>query len=284
MSLLKLCVGKKAEVPFYMEQLHIRLYSLEELAHYIWENYSLLDEALMDGRLADWIGKECGMKPLADKLREHVQTEGTLHMFAGIILTAVALYDGEEIRYLQKQIQQCEEMDEISRRKTRADRMFQAGGYLPALQEYMALVECFKKQIGKQKSEEREIYGRVLHNMGSCFARMFFYDAAAEFFWQAFEIAGDQKELKYVLLCKKLLLSNSEYELYLQEHMEAVCFEKEVDELVKQAEEHWHKTGNYVEMERARTRKEYAESEEYLKKQKSLIKEWKRKYDTHVLY
>ena len=284
MSLLKLCVGKKAEVPFYMEQLHIHLYSLEELAYYIWENYSLLDESMMDGRLTEWIDKECGMKPLADKLWEHAQTEGTLHTFAAMILTAVALYDGEEIRYLQKQIQQCEEMDEISRRKAKADRMFQAGGYLPALQEYMVLVEWYKKQIGKQKAGEREIYGNVLHNMGSCFARMFFYEAASEFFWQAFEITGDQKELKYVLLCKKLLLSEREYETYLQEHMEAVCFEKEVEQLVKQAEENWHKTGNYVEMERARTRKEYAESEEYQKKQRNLIREWKRKYDTYVLY
>ena len=146
------------------------------------------------------------------------------------------------------------------------------------------LEEEFRQKEGKLNTVDRELYGSILHNMGSCFARMFFYDAAAGFFWQAYEVSGNQKEQKYVLLCQKLLLSDEEYREYLSEHIESACHADEVEQMAKQAEEKWHKTGNYIEMARVMRGEEFENIEEFWIKQKAMVDGWKRQYDTHVLY
>ena len=46
-----LCQTKKAEIPYYIENISTNVYSLEELCYYFYHNLYLVDETILNERL-----------------------------------------------------------------------------------------------------------------------------------------------------------------------------------------------------------------------------------------
>ena len=55
MGTVKLCVHESAKTPNYAEATGNHLYSIEELAYYLYENIYLIDERIIDEKLYSWI-------------------------------------------------------------------------------------------------------------------------------------------------------------------------------------------------------------------------------------
>ena len=68
MGAVKLCVHETVKTPYYVEATGIHLYSIEELAYYLYENIYLIDEGMMDDRLYFWIDTALGLSKLAEKI------------------------------------------------------------------------------------------------------------------------------------------------------------------------------------------------------------------------
>ena len=67
------CRRPLAAAPFYIEDVSLNVYSLEELSFYIATNVYLLNQEFMSGELCNWIGREVGDRELMKK------TKGRFH-------------------------------------------------------------------------------------------------------------------------------------------------------------------------------------------------------------
>ena len=56
-----LCVGNYSSIPYLIQGLELRVYSMEELAYGLKENAFLLDNSLMSDTLINWIREQCGI-------------------------------------------------------------------------------------------------------------------------------------------------------------------------------------------------------------------------------
>lgn len=58
MGELILCSQQLAAMPYYIENVSLNVYSLDELCYYIKNNTCLLDADFMDDELCDWVENE----------------------------------------------------------------------------------------------------------------------------------------------------------------------------------------------------------------------------------
>ena len=73
-----LCQVKKAEKPFYIENISKNIYSIEELCYYLYNNLYLVDRSLISNKLCTWLDEELKLPKLAAKLRPFIGKEAGL--------------------------------------------------------------------------------------------------------------------------------------------------------------------------------------------------------------
>ena len=71
-----LCQVKKAENPYYIEDINRCLYSIEELCWFVDHNLALAADGFFDSTLTDWIRSELGLHDLADRMDRIMQGSG----------------------------------------------------------------------------------------------------------------------------------------------------------------------------------------------------------------
>ena len=104
MGAVKLCVHKIARNPYFVEATGIHLFSIEELAYYLFENIYLVDERIVDEKLYSWIEWELDMPKLAEKLRAGKNTGTHVYNQVMVILQASDYYSEEELLELSEKI------------------------------------------------------------------------------------------------------------------------------------------------------------------------------------
>ena len=65
-----LCQTKKAERPYFIENISTNIYSVEELCYYLYHNLYLIDKTIINEELCIWIGEELNLPGLAAKIRQ----------------------------------------------------------------------------------------------------------------------------------------------------------------------------------------------------------------------
>ena len=70
MGELILCSQQLAAMPYYIENVSLNVYSLDELCYYIKNNTCLLDADFMDDELCDWVENEQHLPDIAQNLRK----------------------------------------------------------------------------------------------------------------------------------------------------------------------------------------------------------------------
>ena len=63
-----LCQTKKAENPYFIENIGLNIYSIEELCYYFSTDLPLLDHTILNRQLVQWLRQELNLKTLAQKL------------------------------------------------------------------------------------------------------------------------------------------------------------------------------------------------------------------------
>lgn len=195
MSKAWICREKAAEIPFFLEDQKVNLFSLEELCYYLYQNVELVQDSLFDERLFEWIEGELQMEELGSRLREGRAQEQSSFWFLGKILWESGFYTREELQEIIKTAEQAEDAPPLERCKIRADKLLRNHKYKSSLQEYQWILN----QI-KQEDTDKLMEGRIWHNMGTAYAGQFLFAEAAECYKRAYEIAGlDQSRQEYLL-------------------------------------------------------------------------------------
>ena len=199
MGELILCGRPIAASPYYEEELSVNVYSLEELSYYIFHNVYLLNTDFMSVDLCKWIGRELSMKELSDEMLSLLRDNVPLHIFVGKLLNACGYLSATEIRDTVEIIAAFENKSDAERKKIRADRLLEKKRVLEAIYEYEDLLYQDENAGGR-------LIGDIWHNLGTAYARLFFFDEAISCFKKAYQKNHRRQSLRSLLfacLCKQ---------------------------------------------------------------------------------
>ena len=209
MSTLIYCANSIAATPYYIEEISLNVYSLEELSYYMLNNVYLLSSKLMNQELCNWIGRELKQPKLASELLSMIQNNSPLHLFVGHILSANGYASQKEIKDALSIIATFENKSESERKKIRADRLMASGKYVDAIYEYETLLSD-----DLAKTMPRTVEGDVYHNLGCAFAKLFFFEEASKCFDEGYK-RNQKKQTLFCLLyaarCSKDKVSFEDY-------------------------------------------------------------------------
>ena len=228
MSRIILETGKCAEIPYFFEKTYVNLYSLEELCYCFVENVELLDQEIVNDKLARWLDEQCGLPTLAHALYALINQRGSASAYVGMILEYAGLYPKEMVSHVETVIRNSAGLNPYERLKTKADYMLQNGRYMLALNRYDEL-------LSRLPSGERELRGKVLHNRGVVNARLFLFERAQEDFLSAYQMSGSTESLRLFLTARRMQDKEGDYLSYLAEHPEWHDVSLKVERTVEQA-------------------------------------------------
>lgn len=212
MGKLILCSGKRTDRPYVMPATGHRVYSIEELCYYIYNNIYFIDESLFSDSLIDWIRTELGLFERAEKL-ELINKQGADYKTLLVVVLCSADYYTEfEIKKLISAVDEIRIMPNAKRRYKRANSFLQKKQYSRAATEYERLLVS-EDAVELSPSD----YGDVLHNLAV--ARMYTYgpEGAWELFLNAYERNG-RKQSQQQYFYSLWLCSNEKFEEQLKEY------------------------------------------------------------------
>ena len=193
MGELILCKKPIAAVPYYIEDVSLNIYSLEELCYYVAHNAYLINTDFACYELCSWIGREIG-KDEEKELITVLDEEKPLHVFIDKLLNMCDYLPGDEIRNVVETISSFENKSPIECSKIRADRLLDKGNIVDAIYEYENILDkADKKEISK------EFLGDIWHNLAVCYCRLFFFNEASVCFEYAYQLNRKKISLEAML-------------------------------------------------------------------------------------
>lgn len=201
-----LCQTKRAETPYFIENISTNIYSLEELCYYFYNNLYLIDHSIVNEGLCSWIEEELELPRLAAKLRPY------LGKFAGVedvlypVFKEINYLTYEELRVLNGKIQKMNREPVMVLQKQKADAMMENGMYVNAIRVYQEILNRDDLDEAPEGFVER-----IYHNMGCANSYLFLMDKALEYFWKAYKCAKSEKALISYLLAYRSVRTKEEY-------------------------------------------------------------------------
>lgn len=195
MGELILCKQPIAAVPFYMERASVNLYSLEELSYFIYHHVYQIQHDFMSVELCRWIGKECQDPSLEQQLMEMLKENVPLHIFVGHILSHIGYLTMGEIKETLATIQAFENKSDVECQKIYADQLMDEKAYAGAIRVYEQILDQ-----DRAVNQSLLFMGDVWHNLGTAYARLFFFQEAARCYEKAYQKNRRDATLKALIM------------------------------------------------------------------------------------
>lgn len=234
---VSVCVGNYAKTPYSIAGLGVAVYSIEELCYCLRENAFLLDLSLLDEKLVDWIGRECGIKELATELYPLVRKQGSLSAFVVLILECVGLYSQNIIQDLEKVLKEGAGLSGIEKRKNQIDYLVRKKKYVTARNQYNELLAAWQEDASQDtKLPGNRVKAGILHNKGVALVGMMEYEAAAKCFLEAYETDANEESYLAYFAAMRADLSENEYLSFLTEHPDSYELSLKLEREIERAE------------------------------------------------
>lgn len=278
MAGLLLCSPQTAENPYFIGNVSLNIYSIEELCYYLYHNIYLIDESILNEGLCDWIGRELGQGELARKLRPCLAGQDQTARFVGHILRSTGYCSQAEAEELETLLQELENKSEFYKRKLRADNFIKNNKNISGIYEYFQL-------LGLQESEEvpEEIYGAVLHNLGVAHAKLFLFRQAAYYFNEAYKHNMNQQTFREHVFALRLCNNEQAYQEKLEKYgisrAEAIKVENELKELML----HDNADIEHDKLENVKRYRKNGQTMKYLEELEGILQEWKQEYCRSII-
>ena len=202
-----LCTGKKAEHPFFIESIGIRIYTIEELCWFLHNNLYLIDRNVTSTELAEWVRDELGLKTLARKLLDAVERpDHDASYFIMPIFQEIGYLSPEEMRRMREELTRVQVQPEDQRAKIRADYLVSGGRSAAAITAYRRILN--RKAEGNLGTA---FYSSVWNNLGCAYAQQFRFRDAADAFLEGWKLAQTRELMRRYVSTLPLFLSDEEY-------------------------------------------------------------------------
>lgn len=222
-----LCQVRKAEKPFFIENISTNIYSIEELCYYFYNNLYLIDSSQINQKLCTWIEEELELPKLAAKLRPYIGREAGLEEVLYPVFKEINYLAYEELRSLNARIETRNAEAEEIREKRKGDALMENRMYVNAIRVYQKLIE--KEDAAAISDEMRE---RIFHNQGCAYSYLFQMDKALDCFWMAWQVKKSEEALKTYLLAYRSVHTQEDFEKTEDELKVEEPMKKEVSEIL----------------------------------------------------
>ena len=182
---LIICYPKKAEHPLYVEDLGVRISTLEELCYIIHEFPIILDERFLESGVISFVKYELG-------INLHVEGQKCDEIFLGI-LSLGDYYSANEIDHFRMKLSELRTMETYRFLKMRGDFMFSIQRYGRAIRFYTDAVSA-----AEQSNASKNILSQLFANIGSANANLFRYDAAFAAYKSSLEYEQNRNVVKMI--------------------------------------------------------------------------------------
>ena len=207
-----LCQTKKAERPYFIENISTNIYSVEELCYYLYHNLYLIDKTIINEELCIWIGEELNLPGLAAKIRQFLGQDIHVDDVIYPVFKEINYLTYEELKALNSRLVLISKESADMRQKQKGDSLMENGMYVNAIRVYQKLLE--RTDLEEQR---KGFVSDVWHNLGCAYSYLFQMEKAMECFWEAFLTQSDPKELVCYLLAYRSVKKPQEYENRLKE-------------------------------------------------------------------
>lgn len=198
MGLVTVCKYNRTKNPFFIERAGLNLYSVEELAYFLYHNICVVDRQLFDERLCRWL-QETGCQELAGKIRDDIRSGTDFQKLVLTVAGASGFFSPEEQNDLRERLNGLAGLKEQERLKMRADELLNNRNEWAAAEEYRHILK-----MHQNSSLGVEFYSAVWNNLGVCYARQFLFGRAARCFETAYEYHPDEELLEQAELAAQL--------------------------------------------------------------------------------
>lgn len=278
MGKIILCTGKIADQAFLFPILDAKVYSIEELCYYIYNNIYSLTSSMFSNDLADFLEQHLAMEKTAAKLRKLIQKKASLKDIVVTILCSADYYEEDEIKALIQVMDKLEKSTPVECLKLKADNNLFMGDYKSAGSAYQTILDQKEKE---QYSDFWE--GNVYHNLGIVKMYTQTYQDAAASFLTAFEKNKNNESLLAYLInlkfAKKEELFQSEVDRFHITKETVVRIEEELQNAMDEAKGQ----SDFIEISKTEELKEAGRMEEYYHMLDSTITKWKEEYKNGLI-
>ena len=223
-----LCQTKRAENPYFIENISTNIYSLEELCYYLYHNLYLIDETIVNEGLCRWIREELELPKLAAKLKPCLSKFSSAEDLLYPVFKEINYLTYDELRRLNVRLQRFDREAPLLRQKRKGDALMENGMYVNAIRVYQNLLKRDDLEEAREGLTES-----VYHNLGCAYSYLFQGEKALDCFLRAYEGGYGRKALKVYLLAYRELRTPIEYASRLEE----LGVEEEVrEEITREAE------------------------------------------------
>lgn len=207
-----LCLLPQAKKPYYIENIRMNIYSLEELCFYLYNNACLIDESLLNERLLDWLRDELGLTRLYRQLYDQLEKKDGIGFLVLPIFREAGYLTTSAMREYQEQLQKLEVQSADMKQKLRGDYLVKERMYGRAVSEYREILK--RKNPGKLGVQ---FYAAIWNNLGAAYAGMLDFRRAADCFLEAYHLTRTKETFRKYISTLPLFLSKEDYQKQLEE-------------------------------------------------------------------
>lgn len=202
-----LCTVKAAEKPFLIESVRIRVSTIEELCFFMRNNLCLIDQSLVNERLAAWVGGQLGLGTLSKRLLDALRRpDRDITYFVMPIFSEIGYLSQDEQRIVRQQLAQAQVKPEEEGLKMKADYLLGCGRYSAAKNLYRRILKS-----GGGGRMRVSFLEAVWNNLGCAYAREFRFREAADCFYSGYSLGHSRELLRKYLSALPLFQSTEEY-------------------------------------------------------------------------
>lgn len=270
MGKLILCSGERTGRSYYFPSCGIRVYSVEELCHFLYHHIYLMEDALFSDELIDWIQVELKLPERAEKLRQTKKHSGDMKTMVTIILCSADYYTEYEIKSYLKELDSIIGMPRIKRNGIKAANYLKQGQFKEAEAEYEKLSRA--KEAAELSVED---YGDILHNLALAKLHTVGCPVAAELFEQAYIRNNREESLRQYLYAIRLCGGEEQYRYKLEEYPVSEELRLSIEAVLQEKLEQAKQCSSMLELKHLRQLRQEGDSSGYYKGALLMIEGWK---------
>ena len=207
-----LCQTGRAEAPYFIENISMNIYSLEELCYYLDHNLYLIDQTILNEGLCNWIQEELKLPALAAKLRPKMGKFASVEDLVYPVFKEINYLTYEELKVLNTRLQKFDKETPAMREKCKGDALMENKMYVHAIQVYQKLLD--RKDLEEIREGLTEC---IYHNLGCAYSYLFQMEKAQECFLEAYREAHSKDALKAYIIAYSSVHDKTDYDKVMEE-------------------------------------------------------------------
>ena len=224
MAGIRLCCGREAARPYYIECIGTSISTIEELCFFFHEYMPLIDATVMNEELPRWVEAELGLADTADRMETALRNRMDCAGFVLPVFEAAAWRDRREMAAYKVKLDRFFAEEPAVRLKMKGDALVRCGRMNAASAIYRQIID-----ESAHMKMPKEFLASVCYNKGVAEVRMLLYAEALLSFKQAVQLCSKPLYVRSVLLVLGLSKPRDRY------YEEAAAFNPD-DEVRKEAE------------------------------------------------